>query len=62
MTEQPVARRLTDLLTPEAHQRIINRLMGELNPATPELNKPILDKIKWHTDEVIKKTGELPRK
>ena len=58
MTQQP---QLTDLLTPEAHQRQIDRLTKQINPATPTLNREILKRIGWHTNEYLRKTGELPR-
>jgi hypothetical protein len=61
MTQQPIARKLTDLLTPEAHQRLIDRLSKQLNPATPELNKQTLRRIEWHTTQYQKKTGQLPK-
>lgn len=58
MTQQP---QLTDLLTPAAHQRQIDRLSGQINPATPTLNQDLLKRIEWHTNEYLRKTGNLPR-
>lgn len=53
-------KKLTDLLTPQAHQCLINRLVARLNPATPVLNQNILHKIEWHTNQYLSKTGQLP--
>jgi len=51
---------LTEILTPQSHQRIINRLSSQISDTTPELNKELLKKIEWHTNEYLKKTGNLP--
>lgn len=54
-------RPITDTLTPATHQRMIDRLTAELNPATPVLNKETLRRIEWHTEQHLLKTGQLPK-
>lgn len=48
-------------LTPTTHQRMINRLSKEINPATPSLNQDLLRRIGWHTEQYLSKTGRLPK-
>ena len=54
--------KLTEILTPATHQRIINRYSAMMNGETPtKLNKPtIAKKIEWHVTEFEIKTGQLP--
>jgi len=48
------------ILTPQAHQRIINRLSAQLDPSKPVSHRNLTRKIEWHTDQFLGKTGQLP--
>jgi hypothetical protein len=59
ITTEPVT--LTAVIKPASHQRMIDRLSKQINPATPSLNEGLLRRIEWHTNEYQRKTGQLPK-
>jgi len=49
-------------LTANQHQRMIDRYTEILNPVmSKSVREYYLKKIEWHTNQHLKKTGQLPK-